>query len=245
MKDLTKKVLVVLNVRKESQRVPNKVLAPFAETNLIEIALNKVLSSKIIPGEDVLFCFDKKFEDDYTSTLHNVIINEKNKDSFKLYKRSEASCYEEENQARIYEFAFKYSDIRLYDSFILINVCCPLLSIETIDAFYSTFKYSDSVGLFGVIKKQNYIWDSYKKPINLPEPGSIMNTKSESCRIYEAAHCLYGSSLESLRKNRFMGGFTDDGPELFIIPENETFDIDYPWQFEQGEILYKGLINGR
>jgi CMP-N-acetylneuraminic acid synthetase len=32
--------------------------------------------------------------------------------------------------------------------------------------------------------------------------------------------------------------FTKGNPELFEMDELEVFDIDYPWQFEVGEVLY-------
>lgn len=244
MQDLSRKILVVLNVRKESHRIKDKVLAPFAGRTLLDIAAEKVFLSKIIPPKDILFSYDKKFSTEFTAIIKKFTDLLPYAGVNNIYERSDSSCYEENNQEKIYEFAIKYNRRTSYDSFMLINVCCPLLRTETIDSFYSTFKYSDKAGLFGVIKKQNYIWGPYKKPINLPDKGQIMNTKDESCRIYEAAHCLYASRLDLVPQRRFMGGFTEDGPDLFIVPENETFDIDYPWQFEYGQILYKGLNNG-
>jgi CMP-N-acetylneuraminic acid synthetase len=31
-------------------------------------------------------------------------------------------------------------------------------------------------------------------------------------------------------------------PELFVMPELEAFDIDYEWQFNIAEKLYKDLL---
>ena len=36
--------------------------------------------------------------------------------------------------------------------------------------------------------------------------------------------------------------FTKNDPFLFEIPPEAAFDIDYPWQFEVGEVLYKKNI---
>jgi CMP-N-acetylneuraminic acid synthetase len=30
-------------------------------------------------------------------------------------------------------------------------------------------------------------------------------------------------------------------PELFVMDEKETLDIDYNWQFKNGEALYEGF----
>ena len=32
--------------------------------------------------------------------------------------------------------------------------------------------------------------------------------------------------------------FTKNSPELYVVPEFEIFDIDYPWQFKVAETLY-------
>lgn len=242
MKDITRKIAVILNVRAESNRIPNKMLTSFAGKSLFEICLRKLCKSKVFGLGDIVLSYDhhnQRFEDIIGD------VEKDNKIEFNYYPRSVDSLKAEEDQTLIYEFHKYLLEELKYEYFILVNPCCPLLSIQTIDSFYSTFKYSDKEGLFGVIKKQNYFWDSNKVPYNLPLPGGIMNTKNPNCKMYEAAHCLYGSKTNLVDKKKFMGGFTKElGPELFIVPENETFDIDYPWQFEQGEILYKGLING-
>ena len=36
----------------------------------------------------------------------------------------------------------------------------------------------------------------------------------------------------------WLGTFKKDDPELFIIDADETFDIDYSWQFEIAKIKY-------
>ena len=44
-----------------------------------------------------------------------------------------------------------------------------------------------------------------------------------------------------------MDGFfkKKNDPELFVMDELEAFDIDYEWQFNVGEQLYKTLINNK
>ena len=66
-----------------------------------------------------------------------------------------------------------------------------------------------------------------------------MNTKAVE-PTYEAAHVLYASRLDIIKDNRFMGDFeVPGGIKLFSMPELETFDIDYQWQFEVAEKLYE------
>ena len=45
-----KDILFVIQARTQSTRVPNKMLKPFGESNLFEIAIQKILNSKNILG---------------------------------------------------------------------------------------------------------------------------------------------------------------------------------------------------
>ena len=65
-----------------------------------------------------------------------------------------------------------------------------------------------------------------------------MNTKLVE-PIYEAAHCLYASRMDIIKDGFWMDVNSPPQPELFIMDELETFDIDYEWQFNIGEKLYK------
>ena len=52
MKDI-KDVLVVVQARLNSERVPQKMIRSFNDTSLFEIAIKKVLASKIIPKDNL------------------------------------------------------------------------------------------------------------------------------------------------------------------------------------------------
>ena len=45
--------------------------------------------------------------------------------------------------------------------------------------------------------------------------------------------------MELIGKGIWMGDFTKNEIELFPVDEKECFDIDYEWQFEHGQKLYK------
>ena len=86
--------------------------------------------------------------------------------------------------------------------------------------------------------KKNYFWDDNGKFLT-PLEGAVMNTKYAK-PIYEAAHVLYASKLSSIGEGIWMGDFTIPGQiELFQVEEQECFDIDYEWEFEIYEKLYK------
>ena len=46
--------------------------------------------------------------------------------------------------------------------------------------------------------------------------------------------------MEDIGKGIYMGSFKKpDDPKFFIMDEIECFDIDWPFQFEVAEVMYK------
>jgi len=217
-------VCVVVQARLGSERVPGKMLRSFADTTLVDILLKKLTSSKIIPIKNIIFSV-------YESELKKVGESH----GITIFNRSEKSANSEgEVMTEIYEWhdklPFKYV--------ILISACNPLLKIETIDNFIDNFIKSDKEGSFAVFEKKTYYWDKKGNPLTDWEKNPIMNTKIVE-PIYEAAHCLYASRLDIIKEGYWMDKNIPPQPELFIMEELETFDIDYEWQFIIGEKLYK------
>ena len=223
MKDI-KDIAVIVQARVNSQRVLNKMLRPFAGTNLFELTLNKLLNSKIIPQQNIIASV---YEDELKQIANNLNIN--------TYNRSYESANNDNSLQKIYEWhdklPFKYV--------IKVNGCSPLLKTETIDSFIETYINQQEEGLFGVFEKKTYYWDKKGKLITpWPEGLTIMNTKYVE-PVYEAAHVLYASRMDTIKDNIWMGDFQKEGDiKLHPMDELECFDIDYEWQFKLGEKLY-------
>jgi len=225
-----KDICFVIQARLNSIRIPRKMINPFSDTTLIELGIHKVLDSKIIPEENFYVSV-------YEKELKDIVKD----NGVQLYERSYESANSEKSITKVYEWHDKLP----YKYVVLISACTPLLKAETIDAFVAKYMHSDSDGLFGVIGKKQYYWNEEGGMITKwPEGISIMNTK-EVEKIYEAAHCLYASRMDTIKDGIWMGDapFTKGNPELFEMDELEVFDIDYPWQFEVGEILYERQDN--
>ena len=224
MKDI-KDVLVIIQARLDSQRVPQKMIKPFNGTNLFEIAIKKVLNSNLIPKDNF-----------YVSICEPELIEIANKHNVNIYNRSEESANAESSLQKIYEWhdklPFKYV--------IKVNGCSPLLKIETIDKFIQQFIEQEEENLFGVIETKDYYWNKEGKSITpWPEDQTIMNTKAVET-TYKAAHVLYASRIDLIKDNMFMGDFQKEkGIKLYPIDELECFDIDYEWQFKVGEKLFE------
>lgn len=217
-------VVVIIQARLNSERVHQKMIRPFADSNLFEIAIKKLLASKEIPKENI-----------YLSVNEPELKSIGKKYNLNIYERSEESANNDNSLQKIYEWhdklPFKYV--------IKFNACSPLLKTETIDSFFKTFLNSSDENLFGVIEQKDYFWNRKGKLITpWPKDQTIMNTKAVES-TYKAAHVLYASKLDLIAKNKFMGDFTKEGGiKLFPMDELECFDIDYEWQFKVGELLY-------
>ena len=202
------------------------MIKPFAGSSLVDIACKKISSSSEIPKSNFYF-----------SAYDQEIIDVVKSNDLQVFYRSEKSALSEGPMQEVMEYHnklnFKYS--------IVISACCPLLRIETIDAFVRSYIESPYEGMFSVIGKKNYFWDeSHEMITKWPENADVLNTKMVGT-TYEAAHCLYAGRLDSISNGIWMAKppFKKNSPALFIVPEYEIFDIDYDWQFEVAEALYK------
>ncbi len=225
MKDI-KDICVVVQARLGSERVPAKMLKDFAGTTLMDIMCQKILNSKSIPKENF-----------FLSIHEQELLDNADKYDLNVFQRSEKSANSEGTPLTdMYEWwdklPFKYC--------ILLNACAPFMKIETIDGFVEAYKNSDSDGLFGVMKKKNYFWNTDGKLVtNWPEGQACMNTKFVET-TYEAAHCLYAGRMDLIGDGIWMGDFQTPGDiELYPMEEFECLDIDYQWQFDMCETIYK------
>lgn len=216
-------ILFICQARLESQRVPNKMLRQFCDSTLVDILIDKIKKSSIIPMSNFyLSIYDKKLID--LSKKHQI----------NYFKRSHESVLVENNIPLMFEWSEKLK----YKYVILISACNPLLKIETIDSFTKDFINSNKEGAFAVFEKKTYYWDKNGNSLTDYKGSTNMNTKYVD-PIYEAAHCLYASRMDIIKDGFWLDTKSPPNPHLFIMNELEAFDIDYEWQFTVAEELYK------
>lgn len=225
-------VCVIIQARLSSGRVPNKMIIPFGDSSLFEICCRKLLKSKVIPKENV-----------YVSIYEQELIDIAKKCDMNIFKRSKKSALFD-GDSHVTDM-FEWWNKLPYKYVILVSACIPLLKIETIDKFFNQYLSINKNGMLAVMEKKTYYWDCDKKIIskNFEKSGN-MNTKVVET-TYEAAHCLYASKLDTIGDGIFMGNLKESSEvELFSIHEVETFDVDYPWQFQVWETLYlQNILN--
>ena len=221
-------VAIVVQARLSSSRVPNKMIRPFADSTLVDILFEKLKKSSIIPIENVYFsAWDEKLKE--ISEKHRITI----------HHRSEASVRSEgANLRELFDWHNKIP----HKYVIMVSACNPLLNIETIDSFVEHFLASEKENCFAVFEKRTYFWDKDKNNLTDWKGLTSMNTKFVD-PVYEAAHCLYASRMDIIGEGYWMNTKSPPNLDLFVMEELESFDIDYEWQFEVAEKLYKNQNN--
>jgi len=224
-------IAIIVQARLASQRVPQKMVRPFAGTTLLDILFTKLAQLKSLPIEQV-------FVSAYDEPIKDIARNH----GLQVFDRSEASALEEKDLPLIFEWHDKLPE--RYKYVIMISACNPLLAVETIDGFVESYMQSDDPGGFAVIPKKTYYWNSEGEAITDWKGSPTMNTKYADM-VYEAAHCLYASRLDFIAKGYWMAESVPPRLALYPMDELQAFDIDYEWQFRVGEKLYEEFVAAR
>ena len=138
----TNEIAVVIQARLNSQRIPQKMIKPFAGTTLTDIFMEKVKKCKSFPIKNFYFSASEP-ELISIAEKHNVQVFHRSKESAMSEGTPMSLMYEWHNQ-----LPYKYV--------VLINACVPFLKPETIDNFIEEYKKVKETGMFAVIEKKNY-----------------------------------------------------------------------------------------
>lgn len=213
-------ICFIIQARVGSKRLPGKMIRNFSNTTLLDISIQKLVDSEVIPNKNI-----------YISLYDEVLKDVAKKYDVNIFHRSENSVSESTEPRVVSEWCWKLP----HKYFVTINACAPLLKVETINNFVQDFIKSEHDNMFGVFMKKNIIWDNEKNLIT-KYPG-VLDTKLIE-PVYEAAHCLYAGNKSQMSENIYLGNFTNNNPSLWTVDEIECFDIDHEWQFNVAEILY-------
>ena len=220
----TSEVAIVIQARLGSQRIPQKMIKPFAGTTLTDIFLEKVKQCKSFPIENF-----------YLSVHEPELKDIGYKHEVNVFYRSGKSANSEGTPMTL---MYEWWDWLPHKYVVLINACVPFLKPETIDGFVDAYKKCDQDGMFAVMNKKNYFWNQ-SGDLLTPLTEDVMNTKTVQ-ETYEAAHCLYAGRLDKIGQGIWMGDFNKPNDiKLYPVSEQEALDIDYPWQFELCEKLWE------
>jgi N-acylneuraminate cytidylyltransferase len=211
------KLTAVVAVRKGSQRIPNKNITPFGDSNLLEIKLN--LLKKVETIDEIIVNSDC----DYMLTIGK-------KYGCLTHKREAHYASSIVNNSDFHEHIAKTTDT---DFIFLAPVCSPFVTIESHNFAIEHFLNSNYDSLTSIDIIKNHLWLN-NKPLNynldnIPNSQDLPNVKRLN----------YGISLitkEAMLKNKSLIG---DNPGFYELDHFESVDVDTPFDFFVAEQIYK------
>lgn len=220
MKSLT----VFLNVRKDSSRLKNKLLRPFAGSNLFKISLDKIES---LSGVDKYVCaYDKDFLDLCNGRDVGIV------------KRSKKSVSVDLPLNKVFECLYSFST----DYAMFLNPCHAHLKVNTIQDVVDSFMCGDFESGTSVVKVRDWI---FNEDFQMIAPRSLGEGDTKKTGIsYVVAHAFHIYNIQRFLKSNIIEGWRSaknknrNDPHLFEISKIESLDVDDYDDFLISESVY-------
>jgi len=210
-------ITAVVAVRKGSQRVPNKNIKPFGDSNLLQMKLDTLKQVKNIDEIVVNSDCDKMLE---IGKMNDV----------KTHKRDD---YFASSKATNSEFHGHIAEITKTDSIFLAPVCSPFVSVESHEKSVDYYLNNSFDSVTSVTEVKNHLWLN-GKPLNY-DLDNVPNSQD----LPDVVKLNYGISIvdrEIMRtKNRIVG----NNPGFYKLDEIESIDVDTPFDWMVAETIYK------
>lgn len=217
-----KSISVVINARLGSTRVPQKLVKPFAESSLIEIALSKLDRMDF-------------FEHRYLAVSERDLIELGSKyKNVEILERDAAAVKKGVNPLTV---TFEHY-LRVPSDYIFVfNPCLPCIEVETIKRAFDYFQQSNFNSYTAVVPTGDWIFNSEGKALTNSNP---LNPTTNKDRTYlKACHAFHIIKKNFFSENGVLWTFNLDDPHLIEIPEHEAIDVDTKNEFTLAEIIYK------
>ena len=228
MEAMGRDLICVVPARLGSQRVPRKMVRPFAGSSLLEICLRTLQACPSLKNRLYLSA----------SLEEPEIVAVGDRLGVPVFNRSRASLAEPSDCRTVHDYAASLDS----EFFMHVNACNPLLWAETVERAVRVWAATEAPSLMAVVRRDTFFFDDLGRMLNgfcgTEENRATLETKLVD-PVWEAAHTLYiWRREEVVRHNRFFPMAPGD-PYLFQIPPEEMCDVDLPWQFERAEAIYR------
>ena len=218
------KVIALMPMKGESERVPNKNMRDFNGQPLCSVMLDKLVASAHI--DQVVVNTDSRVIKEYIENRYNNVI---------VVERPENLLGHDVSMNKIIGH-----DIELFpaDLYLQTHSTNPLLSLQTIDAAIEKLKADNGNhdSLFSVTKFQTRFYNQDGSAIN-HNPEILIKTQDLPA-LYEENSCIYLFTKEAFSKNNRRIG---NAPIMFEMEPIEAVDIDVEDEFVLAEKLFKVL----
>ena len=214
------KVIALLPMKGNSERVPNKNLKDFNGKPLFHHVLQSLQNCNLI--DEVIINTDS--EKIATSAISFSKV--------KIHQRPEAICGDFVSMNDVIENDLENSDGDIY---LQTHSTNPLLKADTITKAIEQFKAAEYDSLFSVTKLQTRLYWKDGKPVN-HNPEELIRTQ-DLPPLFEENSNIFIFTKASFAKagNKRIG----INPMLFEMDKLEAIDIDEPQDFVMAEAIQK------
>ena len=211
----------VVPVRAGSQRVKDKNIKPFSNSNLLEIKL-KTLKS--------------------VNTIDRIIVNSDSNEMLDIALKNRVSTHKREDyyassECNNSEYFQHIAEVTNSDYIMYSPVTAPLVSSETYFSCINKFMNSSIKNLVTVSDVKHHMWLD-GKPLNY-DPTNAPNSQD----LPDIVSINYGIciiSKEDMIKHR---NIVTDNPYFYKLDEIESMDIDTEFDFMVAENIYNKINN--
>lgn len=215
------KITAVIPIRAGSQRVKNKNLRAFANTNLMELKINTLLRVPELTSIVV----------NTNSELAIDIVNKCYRGGVKTHRREE---YYASSQCSGSEFFRHLGEVTDTDIFVYCPCTSPFIKSETISQCINQFLTASGYDCLATVSNvKEFLWLEGKPinydPVNAPNSQDLPNVVALNFGVTVVRK-------EDLIKNSNIIG---KNPQFVITSDIEAIDIDTPLDFYIAEQLYK------
>lgn len=220
------KVTLLLPMKGNSERVPNKNLKLFNGKPLFHAVIDELINSKYI-NKVIINTDSDLIAESAINTFQDFV---------SIHKRPKNIQGDFVSMNKIIEYDLNNSDSDIY---IQTHSTSPLLAIKSLDAAIEKMinKATDFDSIFSVTKIQTRFYDKNGNPFN-HDPKELLRTQDLE-PLYEENSGFYIFTKESFKNanNKRIGL----NPLMFEIDKIEAIDIDEPSDFTIAETLHKLL----
>ncbi|RJQ27354.1 hypothetical protein C4565_05310 [Candidatus Parcubacteria bacterium] len=214
-----KDISIFLNVRVASTRCRNKMLRAFSDSTLIDICLEKLHE---LTGFDIYYGAHEK----------ELLDKAKSYDFLKVIKRTYESAISPNDGKKIFEI-LNYIGTKWV---LWINPCAPFLEMKTVMSAIEKFLRIENNSLTSAKKVYGWFYDNSGEPLTNKENRIATQ---ESDYLLEVAHAFHIYERKYMLETGKPWINRKGEPYLYVIPNEESYDIDTESEFIAIESLFR------
>lgn len=214
-------ISALVNARTKSTRLPRKLMLPFAGSCLIDIALHKL---------DGLDFFAHRY---FAAAEDELIERADGLKNIEVLRRDPSAVQPGYNDHR--KVFAHYADVDS-DYIMWINACHALLSPATLRRAVEKVMETCFNSYTSVIPTTDWIFDEQGEPVTNTQASMLSSNHSK--KFFKVAHAFHVINKAFFLKDYQYWTLTKNDPALIEIPEEESYDVNTPLEFDVAEAAY-------